>query len=328
MMELPLYAVITTGDRGIRFCNRALAALVERDPEQVVGRDWDEVFDGFVEDQPAWDRFLVGRVTPQYHGRVRDAAGAVHDVFWSNVLLGGSGPDSMLASIGHDVTDSIAAAEMLAAANADRERLVAAVLAAEVEERARLAEALHDDTVQALTATLMQLDSALAGRGQPSTLARARDTLADALVRMRRLMFDLRPRLLDDEGLFAAISDLAEEFTRDDGFVATVKVPQRRLPRAVEELAYRTVREAVINCARHGRAAHIAITIDAVDGVLAGEVADDGVGFDPVAVGAREDANLHVGIASMIERVRLARGEIELESAPGAGTTVRFRIPI
>ncbi len=328
MMELPLYAVITTADRTIRFCNRALAALVELEPDKVVGRDWDDIFDGFAEDQASWDRFLVGLVTRQYHGRVRDAAGFVHDVFWSNVLLGGSGSSAMLASIGHDVTDSIAAAEMLAAANADRERLVAAVLAAEVEERARLAEALHDDTVQALTATLIQLDSALAGRGQPTTLARARDTLADALVRMRRLMFNLRPRLLDDEGLSAAISQLADEFARDDGFEATVQVPQRRLPRAVEELAYRTVREAVINCARHGRAGHLAITIEIVDGVLVGEVADDGVGFDPGAIGARRDANLHVGIASMAERVRLARGEIEIESAPGAGTTVRFRMPL
>jgi PAS domain S-box-containing protein len=328
LMEMPLYGVITTSDARIEFCNRALAALAGCEPEHLVGREWDSVFGSFHEDDEAWALFSRGEVIPHYEGRVRDAAGLVHDVFWSNVTYGADdGSQQLLASMGQDVTAANAAADELARATEDRERLMRAVLAAEFDERARLAEALHDDTIQALTATLIQLDVAIAGRPELTSVARARDTLSEALGRVRRLMFELRPRILDEAGLLPAIRLLADDVSRDGGFETRVEVVDGRFGRPVEQLVYRTVREAMINCARHSRAALVRVSIVHEAGEIRGCVEDDGRGFDQELVRSRDGASLHVGMAAMVERVRLARGTADVASAPGAGTTVRFAIP-
>jgi signal transduction histidine kinase len=87
------------------------------------------------------------------------------------------------------------------------------------------------------------------------------------------------------------------------------------------------VREAVINCARHSGAGKIRISIAAGSAELTGLVEDDGVGFDMEQVRSRDGANLHIGLDSMAERVRLARGTLEVVSSPGEGTSVRFTIP-
>jgi len=327
LMDMPLYGVILSVTERIEFCNRALAALVGSEPVDLVGRQWDEVFGAFPEDKQAWTLFAEGYVTPHYEGRVRDAAGVERDVFWSNVAYGEDDQsDLLLASVGQDVTESKAAADELARAIDDRERLVEAVLAAEFDERARLAEALHDDTIQALTATLIQLDMAIAER-PGDTVMRARETLAEALGRVRGLMFELRPRVLDEAGLPAAVRLLADDASRDGGFEVEVDVAAGRFARPVEELAYRTVREAVINCARHSRAARVRISISEAEGELRGVVEDDGIGFDMEQVQSRADAKLHIGLAAMGERMRLARGSLEIASGPGEGTTVRFSIP-
>jgi PAS domain S-box-containing protein len=327
LMEMPLYAVITSSDRRIHFCNSSLASLAGEEPARLVGRVWGEVFGTFPADEQAWDRLDDGEVTPHYDGQIRVGNGDVLDVAWSNVAVG-QRAGHLLASMGLDVTAGKAAADELARATADRDSLIDAVLAAETDERARLAEALHDDTVQALTATLFQLDSALAGPLDSRPLQRARDTLSDTLGRVRRLMFELRPRVLYEDGLAAALQLLAREAAADAGFAAEVSVPDRRFSRAVEELVYRTVREAVLNCVRHSAASTVWITVVEQPGELHGTVVDDGVGFDLESVGSRSDANLHIGMAAMAERVRLARGDLEVASAPSAGTTVRFTVPM
>jgi PAS domain S-box-containing protein len=327
LMEMPLYAVITSADRRIGFCNSSLASLVGQEPARLVGRAWDEVFGTFPADERAWDLYEVGDVTPHYDSQIRVGDGEVRDVAWSNVAVGGRA-GQLLASMGLDVTATKVAADELARATAERDGLMDAVLAAEIDERARLAEALHDDTVQALTAALFQLDSALAGPLDGRPVRRARDTLSGALGRVRRFMFELRPRVLDEEGLLAALRLLAREAANDAGFAVDISVPDRRFSRPVEELVYRTVREAVLNCVRHSGAATVRITVVQQPGELRGMVADDGVGFDLESVSSRSDANLHIGMAAMAERVRLARGDLDVESSPHDGTTIRFTIPI
>jgi PAS domain S-box-containing protein len=115
LMDMPLYGVVMSSDERIEFCNRALAAIVGAEPADLVGRDWVEVFGNYPEDQEAWKLFTEGYITPHYEGRVRDALGGVHHVFWSNVAYGEDDESEvLLASVGHDVTGPKAAAEELA----------------------------------------------------------------------------------------------------------------------------------------------------------------------------------------------------------------------
>jgi signal transduction histidine kinase len=218
-------------------------------------------------------------------------------------------------------------------AEEQRRMVLNQMLRAEADERARIAEELHDDTVQVLTATLFSLDrERLAGaRGDADAAAeaagKARDTLALALERTRRLMFELRPPLLEAHGLDHAVRDLVSHANVELGLEVDVQVEVPRYDEAFETLVYRIVREAVANVRRHARARRLEVSLLQADGELRGRVADDGRGFDVHRALDRHRAGLHLGLDATIERVRLAGGTIEIESAPGEGTRIAFRLP-
>jgi signal transduction histidine kinase len=221
----------------------------------------------------------------------------------------------------------------LVEAEEQRRMVLNQMLRAEADERARIAEELHDDTVQVLTATLLSLDrERLAGeRGDPQAAAQAalrtRDTLALALERTRRLMFELRPPLLEAHGLAPAVRDLVEHANLELGLEVLVAVELPRYSEAFETLVYRIVREGVANVRRHARARRLEVTLVHADGELRGSIADDGRGFDVHRALDRHRTRLHLGLDATIERVRLAGGSIDVESTPGEGTRLSFRLP-
>ena len=218
-------------------------------------------------------------------------------------------------------------------AEEQRSMVLNQMLRAEADERARIAEELHDDTVQVLTATLLSLDRQRLSdeRGKPEAAAeaaeRARHTLALALDRTRRLMFELRPPLLEAHGLAPAVRDLVEHAKQELGLEVGVEVEVPRYPEDFETLVYRIVREAVANVRRHARAHRLEVTLVHADGELVGTVIDDGRGFDVHRALDRDRTRLHLGLDATIERIRLAGGDIEIDSAPGEGTRLSFRIP-
>jgi PAS domain S-box-containing protein len=209
-----------------------------------------------------------------------------------------------------------------------RARLAGAILAAEGEERARIAAELHDDTIQVLAASLLQLDMLRRSvEDRPQALrrvARLRETLTEAGDRARRLTFALRPQVLEAHGLGPAVTDLMQQAFEGTDTERVVEAPEGRLPWAVEELAYRTISEAIANARTHAGADHVAVRLRDDGDALAGEVADDGCGFDVARVLADRR---HRGSEYMAERVRLAGGELVIDSAPGRGTRVAFSLP-
>jgi len=218
-------------------------------------------------------------------------------------------------------------------AEEQRRMVLNQMLRAEADERARIAEELHDDTVQVLTATLLSLDSQRRSdaHGKPEAAAdaaeKARHTLGLALERTRRLMFELRPPLLEAHGLAPAVRDLVEHANQELGLEVAVEVCVPRYAGDFETLVYRIVREAVANVRRHARARRLEVTLLHVGGELRGTVADDGLGFDVHRALDRHRTRLHLGLDATIERIRLAGGDIEIDSAPGEGTRLRFRLP-
>jgi signal transduction histidine kinase len=218
-------------------------------------------------------------------------------------------------------------------AEEQRRMVLNQMLSAEADERARIAEELHDDTVQVLTATLLSLDrQRLSGdRGSYEASAeagrRARDTLALALERTRRLMFELRPPLLEAHGLAPAVRDLVEHANHELGLEVEVQVDVPRYAEAFETLVYRIVREAVANVRRHARAHRLAVTLTHIDGELRGTITDDGRGFDVHRALDRHRTRMHLGLDATIERIRLAGGAIDITSTPGEGTRLEFRLP-
>ncbi len=227
---------------------------------------------------------------------------------------------------------ALAAATERAAVN---RRMLAEILNAQELERTRVSRDLHDDVGQALTSVLLALrlvESSLDGDDIDVGIARrhtadVRELVAGALRRARRLAFDLRPTVLDDVGLFAALERLAQDLNaRGDVTVelACDGLTGARLAPGIETVVYRVVQEALTNVVRYAGAACASVTVIVAEGRVRALVEDDGVGFEPGLVPARS----HLGIEGMVERAHLVDGTVEVSSAPGAGTTVILEVPI
>jgi len=234
-----------------------------------------------------------------------------------------------------DVSDRVSAERALADSERHRRHILANLLQAQEDERSRIATELHDDTVQVMTAALLSMDrlAMISRRGDVrrvgSAVTHTRAVLEEATERTRRLMFELRPAILHESGLGAALQLLADQTARETGASAAVEVDARRYDPAVEELVYRTVQEALANARKHASPTAITVRLGENGGSgLVGEVADDGRGFDPVMIQRRSNAALHLGLESMMERIRAAGGDVELTSAPGRGTRVAFSVPL
>jgi len=198
-------------------------------------------------------------------------------------------------------------------------------------DRDRIAGQLHDDTVQVLAGLQVQLgrisraidvDSALGRR----LVVQAQEMVSQAADETRRLMFDLRPQRFAEHGLRGVITQLVERAASQAAFEWTVEIPDTRFPGIVEQLVFRTVREAVLNAQQHSRASTLTVTISADQANVRGTITDDGVGFETTA--AETPGRFGKGLAAADQRLRLAGGQLTVESRRRSGCSIRFTVPI
>jgi signal transduction histidine kinase len=202
------------------------------------------------------------------------------------------------------------------------------VVAAQELERRRLARELHDETGQALTSILLglkPLEDALEGQPAAGAVAALRELVVTALQDVRRLAVELRPKLLDDFGLAAALERLTETFAAQTGIRVDFRsaLPEGRLPAEVETALYRVVQESLTNVVKHAHARRVSILVTRKEGAVVAVIEDDGSGFDPDRT--REDG---FGITGMRERLALFDGRLEIESSERGGTTIVAEVPL
>ncbi len=216
------------------------------------------------------------------------------------------------------------------AAHSRADRYAALVVAAEEDQRRRLARELHDEPLQHFLHLARRLESLARASGVPASVAaglgEARLHAIDAATRLRGVARDLRPPALDQLGLVAALgSFLADvEEASDLEVELSVHGDTTRLAPDAELGAFRIVQEAVRNTVRHAGARHVEVTVEFAPHGLRLEVADDGRGF--VRAGGELAAG-HLGLLGMTERARLLGGSLDVRTAPGAGTVVEASIP-
>lgn len=208
-------------------------------------------------------------------------------------------------------------------------RLGRAVWRVQEDERRRLARELHDGVGQNLTALkhrLAMLGASLAP-GQDALRAQLEAAIAltsATLDDTRELSRLLRPPILDDLGLEAALRWLARSVRESSGLAVDLHVdPLPALGDEASTLLFRVAQEALANAAKHARASRVSVRLDARDDGLALSVEDDGIGCTP-AMAARGGGS---GLSGMRERLRLYGGRLQLTSAPGAGMQVLARLP-
>src|SRR3989440_2052024 len=218
----------------------------------------------------------------------------------------------------------------LAASSAEIFRLVSASQhQVALEERQRLARELHDSVSQALYGI------ALGARSARNRLARTPERAAEpldyilglaeaALADMRSLILELQPEALEREGLVGALGKRANAIKGRYGIDMRTDLPEEPpIPLGTKQDIYRIAQEALHNLVKHSRAKHASLRLRVDRDALTMEVADDGEGFDP----SRSYPG-HFGLPSMRERAQSRGGELQIESRPGEGTTVRVRVPI
>ncbi len=202
------------------------------------------------------------------------------------------------------------------------------VVQAQELERQRLARELHDETGQALTSILLglkPLEEALADHPALAALAELREQVVSALQDVRRLAVELRPAVLDDFGLVPALERLTDSFAEQSDIRVDFHsaLGETRLPSEVETTLYRVVQESLTNIVKHANAHNISVSIAPRGSTVAAVIEDDGAGFDQRAVRGEG-----VGLLGMRERLSFVDGRLEIESRPGAGTTIVAEVPL
>jgi PAS domain S-box-containing protein len=233
-----------------------------------------------------------------------------------------------------DVTESRNSEIALRAAAASLQSLTRRLVQVEEAERRRIAGELHDRVGQNLSALNINLDIVLGALGAdaPHDLRlRLHDSLGlvdGTLQTIEDVMADLRPPLLEEYGLGAALGWYGEEFTKRTNiaveFEDLARERNRELRREAAVALFRIAQEALTNVAKHAHAKRVSVLLEADAEQMVLTIRDDGAGFDPAAAAARAS---RLGMTTMRERVVAAGGSLELESAQGKGTTLKARVP-
>ena len=243
----------------------------------------------------------------------------------------------LLSAVGQQIAMAIENARLYADLKRKERRrgiLLKQVISAQEEERKRIARDLHDETVQRLTAIIMncaalEQTSPTQQRVLKERLAELRSTAAIAIQNVRRLIFDLRPEALDDLGLELAVRGHIKERLGDAGIESRVEIaglPQPLAPE-IEITVFRVIQEAIANIVRHARASQARIRMARLDGCLQIVVQDNGRGFH-VERAMHFERHSGWGLHGMAERVALLNGQFHIASRPGEGTCITIEIPL
>ena len=272
-------------------------------------------------------------------GRVEDEGWRVRrdgSRFWANVTISAvrdtSGALLGFAKVTRDMTDRMRLAELERASEVSSQ-----VQITRENEQKRIARELHDDLGQQLTALKMSvalMEATLAAKAETAPLVpqtRALQKEIDAMaISLRRIASDLRPPLLDDLGLTAALEWLAEDFTKRYGVAATVHIEadEPQFNAQFNEFAstnlFRIVQEALTNVARHANASRVRIELACVGDRVSLDIEDNGVG----ATLTLPPVSTSFGLLGIRERVRQLQGTVSFASSPGTGFHISIRVPV
>src|SRR3989442_532174 len=298
--------------------------------DQVIGRTDLELFP---RDQAlrfaANDAAVLARGAPlQFEETARYVEGDRVSVVAKFPLPDASGAVIGVGGVATDITEQRNSEAALRAAADNLQALTRRLVEAEEAERRRIARELHDRVGQNLSALNINLDLALGAAGASPVRRRIEDSvsLVDATLQsIESVMAELRPPLLDEYGLGAALGWYAEEFSRRTGIAVALRDGEDAAAGLRPEAAvalFRIAQEALNNVAKHAGARQVRIELAPAAEEIVIRLADDGAGLDPAGAAPGK----RWGMKAMRERAEAAGGRLEVDSAPGEGTIVRASV--
>ncbi|MDI6803729.1 MAG: PAS domain S-box protein [Bacteroidota bacterium] len=271
-----------------------------------------------------------------------------HWLAWSDKAeLDENGKVVAIIGSGRDISDSKKAEQEILLANiklehllkeatkrkTELEKLSNDLVFVEERERKKFSRELHDSLGQALTALKINLD--LSDTTMQEDILKSKEyieecrNLVDEAVReVKQISYDLRPSVLDDFGLNAALRLQTSQFQKRVGIstILNLEVEDRRYDPTIETVIYRIVQEILTNIVKHSQANQVSIQLFKRDNVLVLTVSDNGIGFDMDKLTKREEQEAHFGLRNIQERVEFLGGKLYIDSTMGKGTEISVEI--
>jgi len=244
--------------------------------------------------------------------------------------------DIYFTAIIRDITHRKHIEKSLQHSEQELKNLSSRLLNAHEQERKRLAYELHDGLGQILSAAKIGVKTMLDGKKKQKVSDRkpsADNLLAviqSAIDEVRRISRDLRPSILDDLGIIAAINSFCIDFERVNSPITVSRAIEARdedIPEQIKIVLYRITQEACTNIVRHSHADRVTVKLSSVSGAIQLSIHDNGTGFDVQAIQAIKESGRGLGLSSMKERVEFSGGVFTLTSLPEQGTTVQALWP-
>jgi PAS domain S-box-containing protein len=330
LIETSLDPLVTISKDGkITDVNHATELATGVPRERLIGSNFSDYFTEPDKANAGYQKVIAEGLVRNYPLTIRHVAGhTLHVLYNAAVYHNEAGEIQGVFAAARDITER----KRMEDAHLDLQRRL---VKAQETERGRISRELHDQLGQDLTALKLGLQMFRKQRTfSPPVQASIGqlEKLADSLMQdIHRLAWELRPAALDDFGLDMALRRYASEWSEHNGVAVDFHsqgVEAHRLPTEVETTLYRITQEALTNVLRHAKAQRVGVILERRPDHVLLIVEDDGRGFDAQAVLNAADAHGKLGLLGMQERVMLANGTIEIESAPGAGTTMFVRIPL
>ena len=233
-----------------------------------------------------------------------------------------------------DYSDAGSSAAAAVGPPLERSAGIIRVIDAQENERQHLANQLHDGPAQSLTNLILQAE--ICERLFDTNPVRARTELSElknavtsTFQKVREFIFDLRPMMLDDLGLYPTLKKSIEDYEQKTGIACnlTISGSDQRQPSYTEVTVFRVVQHLLNNVKSHAQATHVQIILNADPEKIVTVVEDDGVGFDVNEAVSASRQRKTLGLSSMQEQVEMLGGGIKFDSSPGKGARVEFWLP-
>jgi PAS domain S-box-containing protein len=320
----------------ITFVNEAQCRALQRTREELLGRPvqiyGEDAAQGATQNQIIEATRAQGSWRGEVINRDRQGREFVIDCRTTLVRDEGGWPIGM-CGVGTDITERKRAQERLNVYAAQLQALSRQLVEAQENERRHLARELHDEIGQDLTAVQIHLKATIGEQGVTPVsgrLEKALQLVCDLIQKTQDLSFSLRPSVLDDLGLEAALRSFTHQQAERGGLRAEfwANLCGRRLESVIETACFRVAQEALTNVVRHARAREVTVNLQCDQDWLHLVVHDDGVGFDVPAVLGEPGRKGSLGLLGMQERLLLLGGRFECRSSPEQGTEVHGWFPV
>ncbi len=332
----PFYVIIVDQEHNILEANEAVYSHLGVKREEVLGKycpkvihGSDEPFKGCpLEEAAGTSRAAESELFDQKSGRwVRSSVYPIKTAGWNKKKI--------FLHIVTDITAQKEAEEQLKASHDQLRALSAHLETVREEEKRKIARDLHDETTQLLASLNAHLEAAIGSLPLDSTKAesnlRKAQTLSITILdELHKLIYDLRPSLLDEFGLMPAVNALIDSHLRLSGLKVKTKTTGkvRRLDPSLEIALFRAVQEAFNNIVKHSAAKNVEVEAAFLKARVRLTVKDDGAGFDLHEVTGSKDKSRGLGLLGMRERIEMVKGSLRIQSRAGKGTEIIIEAPI